>query len=348
MSVFSSTTGWAKPRVNRGARNAHLFPEITTRVNRIVTGARAETAVANRVLQDYVELWHKLKSGRPCTCTRAKQREAIEHQVDAHEGFRIEDFLITSDLNLGVTKEFCPLCFSTGIIGGFKRSGVDSIILEASSEPKTKDVHLIREKPWWYQAGPEWGSVTWTLTVPQYFNTAVDIFVRWQNRPPSEYKILLNGEDLSLDLLNAMKGETVEIQVCMKDTSNEDDNVGLIAVWLQLETTHGMVPAEFPNLQEVFTGALNVYGEFNGPITVNFDGTQGEITPFDIIIQHSKRSSQMGLCWRITQVEQDSTLDINVDYNCEARLVRAFENYYLIPSKAARLRYPMKEYTFVE
>jgi hypothetical protein len=64
MSVFSSTTGWAKPRVNRGARNAHLFPEITTRVNRIVTGARAETAVANRVLQDYVELWHKLKSGR--------------------------------------------------------------------------------------------------------------------------------------------------------------------------------------------------------------------------------------------------------------------------------------------
>jgi hypothetical protein len=145
-----------------------------------------------------------------------------------------------------------------------------------------------------------------------------------------------------------MKGETVEIQVCMKDTSNEDDNVGLIAVWLQLETTHGMVPAEFPNLQEVFTGALNVYGEFNGPITVNFDGTQGVISPFDIIIQHSKRSSQMGLCWRITQVEQDSTLDINVDYNCEARLVRAFENYYLIPSKAARLRYPMKEYTFVE
>lgn len=348
MPVFSSTTGWAKPRVNRGARNAHLLPEINTRINRIITGARSETAVANRVLEDYVELWHKLTNGRPCTCTLAKHEEEFEHEVHAHEGVRLEDFLTTSNLELTTTREFCPLCFNTGFIGGYRRSGVESIILEASTNPKTKSVHLIRQKPWWYQAGPTWGHITWTVTIPRYFNDAIDIIIRWKNREPSDWTLTIDGEELSLDMLKALAGETVQIKLAMRDINSVDDEVGVIAIWLQLETTHALVPAELPNLQQAFTGALNVYGEYNGPITVNFDGTQGIITPFDIIVHHSKKRDYNGGCWRITQVEADSTLDINVDYNCEARLVRAFENYYLLPSKAARLQYPMNEFTFVE
>jgi hypothetical protein len=51
--------------------------------------------------------------------------------------------------------------------------------------------------------------------------------------------------------------------------------------------------------------------------------------------------------WRIIENEFNAPMGVTISNNCQARLIRSFENYYLLPSKCAHAKYPMKNYSFI-
>lgn len=329
------------PRIT--ARNSHLIPEIYLRSKRILRKAQEEMIMANSVVRRMVELWQKMKSGTACTC-----RQDLEFHKDTERCEQgvpdIATFLLEGNLRLLNEKEFCPICYGTGIEGGYNLFGTVSVMLTANNPHISigKGLSLKKGSPYTIHCAHS-GKVGWIFDLPRYFTQAHTIVLYW-NKVPENYNLYLNDKEFNIDIFNTLgqlpNPEKVKLVLEIEDTSGE---VELYYIRLILKISRNtLVSVDLPNYTYNYTGDLNVQGERQTTVTANFDASSGEISVADLFYLDDD-----GTGWRVIENEVINPLDVLISNNTTCRLIRSFETEYLLPSKSALKKYPMPNYSFL-
>lgn len=333
--INTQTFGLMKPSARITARNSHLLPEIHIRAKRILQSASEEMVMANSVVRRMAELWTRYKSGTKCTCNQ--HVDQYNEQSEMQKGMPdIATFIRSGNLRLLQNREFCPICFGTGIEGGYNLYGTCSVTLTANS-PNLKLSHGLSIKqgcPYTILCGTK-GRATWTVTLPRYWLQAHTIVLYW-NKYPENYSLLLNDEPFNLDVFNTLgqiPQDKVKISVEIEDSSG---TVELYYLRFMLRTNRNtLVSVDIPNYTYSYSGELSVHGESQSSITANFDSQQGKIDVGSVFVLEDD-----GIIWRVLENEFVAPMDVIISNNCQARLVRSWERYYLLPSKPAMKAYP--------
>lgn len=337
MTIYSSTSGFAKPRVQRDPRNAHLNPELRKRMKRILTQAQREENEAVSVYDKYVEYYKILNHGRQCTCT-IESIERDTEKIETESTVNFSDFLLNLNGNLLPEKEQCPICFGSGLVGGYARHGCQNLCFDYTLTHKASNVNLIRDYPYYYKPTNKLGRLTWKFKVPKYFDSVLNVAVKFKSAP-AQYNLTLDGIDISEDVILAYKNNTVDLVLEMKDSSNID--AGFYAIFIQLGVSKYDVQCDMPRLSKIYQGDFNIRDDVVNNITINFDNTVKEVSTTDLIIDDE------GYIWRIIQNEPNNPMGVVISHTSEARLVRHFEKYFILPSKIVNKFYNDNNYEFV-
>jgi len=334
--ILTTTAGFTKARIPRGGRNKYLIPEATLRSKRILSGAAEEMKVAIEYYDSDVEYYSRLKNGVQCTCQQASvDREVVEAKTD---GASLSDFLLSLNQELP-NQDYCPICFGTTFVGGYKRLGADTIILDASSKPRPYRCNLVKERPYYYKPTNKLGHIEWQITVPKYFSAVLNIAIKWKEEP-EQWDLKIDGSTITKSLLESLKGDKVTIRLEMKDSTNE--NAGFYAAFIQLAIVNdGYIRCDSPRNTISYTGEINVVDEVQSSITINFSDIGYDLSSRDLVIDNN------GIIWRLLEIEYNNPLDVTISYTCQARLVRAYETYFQLPSKILQKHYNENLYTFI-
>ncbi len=337
MTIYSTTSGFAKPRVQRDPRNAHLNPEVRKRMKRILTQAQREENEAIKVYPKYVEYYKLLKNGRQCTCTD----ESIERDIEAVEnssGVKFTDFLMNLTGTVLPEKEQCPICFGTGFPGGYSRVGAQSYCFDYTMSHKPYRVGIVREQPYYFKPESRLGKITWKFNVPKYFDSVLNLAIKFKEEP-AHWNLTIDGSDVSEDAFLAYQNNTVDLVLEMKDSTNE--NAGLYGIFLQFGVAKYDIQCDMPRLTKTYTGDFNIRDDVTSNITINFDNTVDTIHTTDLIIDDE------GFLWRIIENEPNNPMGVLISNTAQARLVRHFEKYFIMPSKNVNKFYNENNYVFV-
>ncbi len=337
MGIYSTTSGFAKPRVQRDPRNGHLNPEVRTRIKRILTQAQREENEAVKVYPKYVEYYKILAHGRQCTCTNESIERDIEKVADS-SGVNFSDFLMNLTGKLLPEREQCPICFGTGFPGGYYRVGTQTFCFDASLPHKAVKVNTIRGYPYYFNPSHKLGSVAWKFNVPKYFDRVLNVAVKFKEEP-NQWNLTVDGSDISEDALLAFQNNTVDLKLEMKDASNI--NAGFFAIFIQLGVSKYDVQCDMPRLTKTYQGDFNIRDDVNSNITINFDNSVQDIKTTDLVIDDE------GFIWRIIQNEPNNPMEVLISNTSEARLVRHFEKYFILPSKVVNRFYNENNYIFL-
>lgn len=336
MAIFSTTSGFHKPHTEKDARNRHLTPEVTLRMKRVLTGAKQEMQAATSVLENDVEYYMLAKNGRQCTCTQETLNRLVEEVEEST--ISLQDFIMNVNKELP-NSDYCPLCFGTKLVGGYKRIGVDTLILDSTLSHRMNKLTLIREKPFWFKPANTLGKLTWIVTLPKYYIDVLNIAIKWKSEP-SQWAFKVNGEVVTRDLLNTLQGEKVTFELEMRDSANSD--AGLYGIFIQLQVNKtAWIRCDMPRHTISYTGPFNATDEVQDTLTINFDSSVSNISTRDLIVD------PYGLIWRIIECEKGNPAQVKIYSTCQARLVRDFEKYYFLPSKKIAEKYLNHEYTFL-
>lgn len=319
------TTGCFIKHNSNIARNEHLMPEIVERKKALLSQAQREHKNAINAYPCAVDYYQIKRTGRPCTCYVVTDNEGDVTDLS------FKDFLMSQTLELK-PENYCPICFGTKRIGGYNHYGYNTVVLTSADSPRVSGVNLVKSSPFYYASTNTLGSVTWRLSVPQYFESC-QVAIRW-NVKPSQYSLEVNGST-TYDWAD-LKGQRVELTLKMRDSVAE--NAGVYAVFLDFKIGDSL-NVDMPRDTVKYTGELNVVDEVESQITINFDGNVVPTTK-DILIDPK------GLLWRILEVERNDPHGVNISQNANARLVRKFETGYLLPNPRLNLNYNL-EYTFL-
>jgi len=333
--IYSSTAGFAKPHVNKDARNAHLH-EARLRSQRILTGASEEAVKAQAYYPYSVEYYRIISNGRQCTCTD----ESVERSVVASElgGVSLSDFILNLNEEIR-TEDYCPICFGVKLVGGYDRLGAYTQVLDGTLQPRPSKVRLEKERPWVYRPTNKPGTLTWSsVELPTYFKDVLNVAIKWDEEPDS-WSLTVDGVAVDKDSLEARKGQIVNFVLNMKDSTN--DKAGVYAIFFQYEVTNGQIQADMPRKTVSYTGDMNVVDEVQSSITINFDRSAGVVTTRDLVID------QEGFIYRIVECEKNNPMEVQVSNTCQARLVRQWEKYFIMPSKIVNMKYNENNYSFV-
>lgn len=336
--------GLMRPSTRVEARNAHLMPEIHRRAKRILHRAKEEEIMAVRsVVRETVELWHQIKSGKPCMCGQLQKAQVEQNKCECGVPDILE-FLHSNNVTILDNKERCPICFGTGYENGYDLQGCISLSLNANGPDIELSEGLSIECGDWYKirCGTS-GKVTWKVQLPKFFIRCHSIIAHWSPRPPYAFNLLLNNQDFDIDTFNFLgarnKNEPVEIGLEIEDTSGEI-RLDYLRIILQ-QSRNSLVMVDFPNYVFSHSGDLLVASEVQSTVTANFDGKQ-KITTTDIFVLEKD-----GIAWRVFEVEDNSPLQVTISQNAQARLIRGFEKEFLLPSKFMHNVYPMPNYSFL-
>lgn len=335
MSIYTTKSGLARPRVPRPARNKHLLPEVSLRSKRILSAAKEENDVATQVVQWKAEYYRRLKNGRMCSC----RDESVESQIseDKQTGTSINDFLLKEE-NVLENSTLCPICFNTGFVGGYDREGVETQVLDATNRFRLNKVNLMKERPYWFRPTDKVGSVTWKVQVPKHFESIANISIRWKEEP-KQWSLKVNENDEIEDELENSRGGNADVKLQMKDSTNE--NAGVFAIFIQFIVSEPYINIDFPNYERSYEGEFNVDEGAQESAKVNISGNVTNISTKDLLIDEN------GFIWRITRITENNPMDVNISSTLESRLVHKFEKYYMMPSKIISKRYHNNYYTFV-
>jgi len=311
------------------ARNRHLVPEVTQRAERVLEQVVEEEAAALDVYPSLGEYWHRKINGPQCTCRREKEEETGE------ELFDLTKFIQGTAMNL-IDDAFCPLCFGTGFVGGYYKHGTVNIVLEGSQEPRAHRVQLVKESPYYYKPTNKRGTVTWKVQIPARFSSVGDVAIRWKEAP-AQWSLTIDGEPFTKDLLAIHAGDIVDITLIMKDSSNED--AGFYGLFMQfIVKSEGLIPLDIPLSVKKSTGVASE--ETESSVSINF-GSITNSRSADTVVDHE------GFVWRLIEVAENKPMDKTISVTAQARLVRQFEVYYLLPSRRINSSYKTDTYMFI-
>lgn len=332
----TSTSGIFRPKIGNG-RNQHLLPEIHARAKRMLLQAQQEHINANSsVVMQLCEVWKLKRTGAACTCTKDVINATKEEKRDSY--LDLQSFLQTNEFLPSTTTERCPLCFGTGIVGGYDLQGTQVVVLDASNTSRLKESAVVQDRPWWIETPTKGSKVSWLVTIPKYITSVYGVCVKWKTTP-DKYTVDLNGDPISEGVLLANAGKRVTLTVTIKDAVTKD--LGLYGVFLYFVTGSTSVNVDLPNWTKSFSGGLRVWEEVQESVTANFDARVNNLTPQDIFILNE------GFIYRIVEVDCNKPLDVTISWNCQANLVRPNQHYYILPSKVSLSRYPCEDTTFV-
>lgn len=341
--IQSQTFGLMKPSPRITARNAHLIPEIYTRAKRILHSAAEEMIAANSVVRTMAELWTQMVSGTPCTCKQDNHTELEERQ--ARNGVPdLANFLLSGNLRILNEEEFCPICYGTGIEGGYNLWGTVSVTLTAHSPDLKLTGDLARKEgaPYTILCGGK-GKATWTVEFPHYWLQAHTIALYWKKKPES-YQLYINDEEFNLDIFNTLgqipQDGKIKIELEIEDTSGTSE-LYYLRFFLKI-SRDTLVSVDLPNYTYNYTGELSVAGERQSTVTANFDSRPGKIEVTDLFVVE-----QDGIIWKVIENEFINPMGVEIASQCQARLVRSFERAYMLPSKPALKTYPMDNIEFI-
>lgn len=343
--IQTQTFGLMKPSPRITARNAHLVPEIYHRAKRILQSAAEECVMSNSVVRKLAELWSKYKTGTKCSCSQLK--EVYDEECDCKRGVPdIATFLKSGNLRTQDVKEFCPICFGSGIEGGYNLYGTVSVVLTANnpSLKLTGNMSIKKGSPYTILCGTK-GKATWDVLLPKYYLNTHTIVLYW-NKIPYSYSLYLNDEPFNLDIFNTLgqiqKNNNKKVKITV-EVEDESGTVELYYLRFMLKINRNtLVSVDVPNYTYSYTGELSVHSEVQSNITVNFDSTAGKIETTDIIAFEKD-----GIAYRIVENEFNAPMNVIISNNCQARLIRSHENYLLLPSKVMAQTYPMDNYTYI-
>lgn len=135
----------------------------------------------------------------------------------------------------GASSAQCGICLDTGFVNGYKLSGGDRIIFDASGQiPVLEYTSFIIDKQKFPSVftlpagGP--GYVSWVWEVPTYFKRALSLTVRNNVKPAKniriEYKPFQETENLwkalTTEVINSFAGNPTKIIIRVSSTSNSD------------------------------------------------------------------------------------------------------------------------------
>lgn len=327
------------PLTNKGPRNKHLVPEVALRSQRILRVAAKEEKQAFQVHPIYCAYYKKLRNGRQCTC----RVESIKRDVDktSQDGaIQLADFLIDTP-RLMPAKDNCPICFDSGFVGGYDRTGAFTLTLDYTYQHTTEIVRVEKDRPYIFRPADKEGYVSWKVKIPKYFDSVLDVAIRW-DQEPLEWRIDVNGIAMSEEVLLESRNDEVDINLYMKDADNQ--KAGVYCVFITLKVSDdSLIPSNFPNISTSLTADFNVVNEITSPQSVYFDSTLDKVETTDLFID-----TRFMRLWRVLEIEHNRPYDEAIDYRTQSRLVRDFETNHLLPNKLIAGKYPISNlYTFV-
>lgn len=335
-STNTTTAGMFRHRV-LGGRNQHLLPEIHARAKRMLLQAQQEHINANSsVVMQLCEVWKMKRTGPSCTCSKKTLEAQKEERQDSY--LDLKHFLQNKELVPMRVAERCPLCLGSGFIGGYDLQGTQLMLLDATNVTKFKESNVIQERPWWIETPAKTSKVSWLLTIPKYISDVYGVSIIWKKQP-KKFSLELNGDPVDMGLLLANAGKRVTISLRVKDGNTPD--LGVYGIFFHFVTGSTMVNVDLPNWTKNFSGGLKVWEEVQETVTANFDARVNNLTPADIFILKE------GFIYRITEVDCNRPLEVNISWNCSANLVRPTQHYYILPSKLSLTKYPRENTSFV-
>lgn len=335
-STNTTTSGIFKPRI-LGGRNQHLLPEIHARAKRMLLQAQQEHINANSsVVMQLCEVWKMKRNGAACSCTKeaieAEKEEAKDSYLD------LKNFLLNKELVPSGINERCPICYGSGFLGGYDLQGTQVTVLDATNLLRLKDASVVKERPWWIETPAKTSKVSWLVTVPKYAQDIYGFCIKWKEMP-KKFSVEVNDEPLTTESLLSYAGKRVTVSVSVKDA--DTPGLGLYGLFCYFVTGSVLVNVDLPNWSRNFSGSLRIWEEVQETVTANFDARVNNLTPQDIFILKE------GFIYRITEVEANRPLEVNISWNCSANLVRPNQHYYILPSKASLSKYPCENTTFI-
>lgn len=336
MPVHTTLSGVPVNTGPKQQRNTHLLTEIQTRSKRIFKQASLETVTTFEAYPTVVQYFHWPKSGRECSCqSKAQERK---QEAKKQQGLVWDDFVV-SIVSGETVNNRCPLCFSSGIAGGFRRAGADLIMLDSTLPYTVSGIYKEDQRPAIFRPVVTWGEINWTVNLPRYAQEVVNCAIRWEEEP-EEWEFLINGSAVTNTRIMGALGTEATFTLRMKDGYNL--SAGLYGIFLYLKVSDIVIHCDLPLQKYDYGGSeFNRVNEPETGIQANFSSKVGEMSTKDLFV------TEEGQAYRILSYEKGSPYDVNIYYTTTVRTVKKFETFLMVPSKVLEAEYNSKLYTFV-
>jgi hypothetical protein len=300
---------------------------------------RGDAALTVNSVDTYV--YNRLSVGRECSCLSYKdthgELDSHDSDIDApvillgedeETGDQDEQTIENVLQILEDPQELCPVCYGTGLVGGFKLRNSYEVFLDTGfASEDISGVEIVQGRPYYFNPIAPSAYIVFRLDIPSYYSSLHKV-----TKVPEADR---EHSDMSYSSLE-VKGELdvnyqsfTEANLASIASSSPSINIKVLlsealhGIFLRFLLSTPTIRMNFPKQTDV----ISSQAEFDWWESVRVNvASEAVMSTKDLLLD--TRYNRM---WRITNVEFNEPMLIDIGREVDLRPVRAFENYKLIP-----------------
>lgn len=294
-------------------RTDHLqdYPQRISQSSLLPQIARMSKNAVN-VVPIYVDFFQRLKTGRRCSCFIGAEADPM-----------------------GI----CPVCWGTGIVGGYQKRGVKQEIADVTTTWSAVNIQAdygssTRPIYWTLLPSAVYGTLNFSFPINKNIGS-LDVFETRDFQPQgTEIQYLLRTDNepdfvpLTRSSLQARLGfQRVHFQVNMRRSSPASELPKLQLIRFSYRTQKfSALRADIPRATE--SNTMEEFGiqETWSSQTFYFDNTLKNINTEDFLV-----NLMDGTRWKVTEAQRNAPMNYLLSWDVTARKVHNYEPYWMVP-----------------
>lgn len=283
-------------------------------------------------------LYKILTTGRSCSCLDYKSHDGAKYAVnteiqapvllldDPNSDDVVEEALKDVLEMLGDPEEVCPVCFGTGIVGGYSLMNTHEIFMDTTYVDLTKHNISIRQgRPFYFKPMATDSYVVFPIKVPAMF---LSVLVTIVTKESGEHTAIDNsllqlkkvGDPVYVDFTNstlaamALASPNLLLKVLI--------NTEVHGIFLRVALGESYLKINFPKISITISDGSYDYWD-----------TQSVSVPstYPLATKDILWDTRYNRVWRVVSIEQNEPREIDIGKDITLRRVRAWEAHKKLP-----------------
>ena len=300
---------------------------------------RGDAALTVNSVDTYV--YNRLSAGRECSCLSYKDThgevDSYDSDIDApvillgedeETGLQDEQTIENVLQILEDPQQLCPVCYGTGLVSGYKLRNSYEVFLDTGyASEELSGVEIVQGRPYYFNPIAPSAYIIFRLDIPSYYSSLHRVTkVPEADRAHSDmsYASLQVKGDLDVSYQNfteaalasiAASSPSINIKVLLSEA--------LHGIFLRFLLSTPTVRMNFPKQADVISGQAEY--DWWESVRVNVE-SEAVMSTKDILVD-----TRYNRVWRITNVEFNEPMIIDIGREVDLRPVRSFEAGNLLP-----------------
>jgi hypothetical protein len=300
---------------------------------------RGDSALTVNSVPSYV--YNKLSYGRQCSCLSYTdthgELDSFDSDIDVpvilvgeNEETGDQDEQTVEEVLQALVdpQELCPVCYSTGLVGGYILRNSYEVFLDTGYAVESmSDVEIVQGRPYYFNPVSQSAQIIFQINIPSYYSelhkvtkvTETDRVHSDMAHSLLEIKGINDPAYQSFSAVNLSNLAPTSTSINLKVSLSE----ALHGIFLRFLLASATILINFPKQSDVISGQAEYDWWENVRVSVE---SEAIMSTKDILVD-----TRYNRKWRISNVEFNEPMLIDIGREVELRPIRSFEAFNLIP-----------------